>query len=66
MPKIIVTAAFNFREGPKTTTYKPSKEEQEVSAACAAHAVGVLKAAHYPKAKAELKPAQASEPPAAG
>lgn len=63
MPKIIVTTAFNFREGPKTISYKPGKEEQEVSAACAAHAVDVLKAAHYPKAKAEPKPA---DPPAAG
>lgn len=63
MPKIIVTTAFNFREGLKTAAYKPGKDEQEVSAACAAHAVDVLKAAHYPKAKSEAKPA---EQPAAG
>lgn len=61
MPKIIVKKAFNFREGQKTTAYKAGKEEQEVSAACAAHAVDVLKVAQYPKA--ETKPA---EPPAAG
>lgn len=66
MPKIIVTTAFNFREGPKTINYKPGKEEQEVSDACAAHAVDVLKAAHFPKAKAELKPAQPSEASPAG
>ena len=63
MPKIIVDKPFNFREGPKTNAYQPGKEEQEVSEACAAHAVDVLKAAHYPKAKAEPKPA---EQPAAG
>lgn len=66
MRKIIVTAAFNYREGPKTTNYKPGKEEQEVSDACAAHAVNVLKAAHFPKDKAEAKPAQPAEASPAG
>lgn len=58
MRKIIVTSGFNFREGPNTTHYKPAKEEQEVSDACAEHAVNVAKAARYPKPPAEPKPAE--------
>lgn len=61
MPKVIVDKPFHFREGPKTTAYEPSKEEQDMSDACAKHAVDVVKAARYPKPKAEPKaPAPAS------
>lgn len=55
MAKVIVDKHFNFREGPEIKAYAPSKEAQEVSDACAQHAVHTAKAAHFPpdpKAKA--------------
>ena len=61
MAKIVVDKPFNFREGLKTTTYTASKDPQEVSEACAAHAVNVLKLARLPpdpKAK-DVAPAAA-------